>query len=59
MALSFIKGLELNKGFYIDVVKPLLEKKYPDLVYSAVLLGYGSDVLGYDSEGLGEVILTQ
>jgi hypothetical protein len=50
VALSFIKGLELNKGFYIDVVKPLLEKKYPDLVYSAVLLGYGSDVLGYDTE---------
>jgi hypothetical protein len=50
VALSFIKGLELNKGFYIDVVKPLLERKYPDLLYSAVLLGYGSDVLGYDTE---------
>jgi hypothetical protein len=47
---SFIKGLELNKGFYIDVVKQLLDKKYPDLIYSAALLGYGSDVLGYDTE---------
>jgi hypothetical protein len=47
---SFIKGLELNKGFYIEIVKPLLEKRYPDLRYSAALLGYGSDVLGYDTE---------
>ena len=48
--LSFIKGLELNKGFYADIVKPLLDKKYPNLVYSASLLGYGSDVLGFDTE---------
>jgi len=47
---SFIKGLELNKGFYLDIVKPLLDKKYPDLIYSAALMGYGSDVLGYDTE---------
>jgi len=50
VATSFIKGLVLNKGFYIDVIKPLLEKKYPDLIYSAALLGYGSDVLGYDTD---------
>jgi hypothetical protein len=50
VTLSFLKGLVLNKGFYIDVVKPLLEKKYTDLLYSAALLGYGSDVLGYDTE---------
>ena len=46
----FIKGLELNKGLYTDIIKPLLEKCYPDLKYSAALLGYGSDVLGYDTE---------
>jgi len=47
---KFIKGQELNKGFYLDIVKPLLEKKFIDLKYSASLLGYGSDVLGYDTE---------
>jgi hypothetical protein len=48
--VSFIKGIELNEGFYNDIVKPLLEKKYPKLPYSAALLGYGSDVLGFDTE---------
>jgi hypothetical protein len=48
--IPFIKGLELNKGFYADIVKPLLDKKYPNLVYTASLLGYGSDVLGLDTE---------
>ena len=47
---AFIKGLELNKGFYWDIVKPLLEKNYPHLLYSAALLGYGSDVLGFDTD---------
>ena len=50
MTYNFVKGLELNKGFYIETVKPVLDKKYPDLKYSASLLGYGSDVLGYDTE---------
>jgi hypothetical protein len=48
--IPFIKGLELNKGFYADIVKPLLDKKYPNLAYTAALLGYGSDVLGFDTE---------
>lgn len=47
---TFIKGLELNRGFYEDIVKPLIDKKYPDLVYTAALLGYGSDVLGFDTK---------
>ena len=50
LKLSFIKGLELNNGFFSDVVKPIIKKKYPNLRYSAALLGYGSDVLGYDNE---------
>ena len=48
--IPFIKGLELNKGFYTDIVKPLLDKKYPNLTYTAALLGYGSDVLNLDTE---------
>jgi len=46
----FIKGLELNRGFFFDAVKPLIEENYPGLSYSASLLGYGSDVLGFDTE---------
>lgn len=45
---EFIKGLELCRGFFFDVAKPILEKHYPALQYSAGLIGYGSDVLGYD-----------
>jgi len=46
---QFMPGLELNRRFYNDVVQPLLAARFPDLVYSAGLIGYGSDVLGYDT----------
>lgn len=45
---KFIKGAKLCEGFFFDVVKPVLDRCFPDLAYSAGLLGYGSDVLGYD-----------
>ena len=46
----FIKGLDLSQVFYEESVRPLLESKYPDLLYSAGHLGAGSDVLGFDTE---------
>lgn len=46
---EFIPGLQLNKGFYHDVVGPLMKKHFPDLQYSAGLVGHGSDVLGFDT----------
>src|SRR6185437_5204772 len=46
---QFIPGLELNRLFYIEVVQPLLSARFPEVVYSVGLLGYGSDVLGYDT----------
>ncbi|GAB6091704.1 DUF4037 domain-containing protein [Spirochaeta dissipatitropha] len=46
---TFIPGIELNRAFYFEVVKPLLEKAFPDINHSASLIGYGSDVLGYDN----------
>ena len=46
---NFIPGLKLCEDFYFGVVKPLLDKEFPSLVYSAALIGYGSDVLGYDN----------
>ena len=45
---AFIKGKELCRGFFEQVAKPILDRRFPGLEYSAGLLGYGSDVLGYD-----------
>ena len=49
MTPTFMPGLELNAHFYQEVVQPLLAAHFPHLVYSAALIGYGSDVLGYDT----------
>ncbi len=38
-------GLELARGFYIDVVRPLIDRPH-----TACLIGEGSEVLGYDTE---------
>lgn len=45
---DFINGLLLNQLFYEEVVAPLLKAHFSDLKYSAALIGWGSDVLGYD-----------
>ncbi len=39
-------GSELSRGFYREVIRPLLGT----VPHSAGLLGWGSDVLGYDTE---------
>lgn len=49
MAAPFITGLQLAGEFYAEAVCPLLEKAYPGMAYSAALLGWGSEVLGFDS----------
>ena len=46
---EFIPGAALNEMFYHEVVKPILAKNFPAVAYSAALIGYGSDVLGYDT----------
>lgn len=46
---AFIQGLELNRLFYEEVVRPLLAERFSSVAYSAALIGYGSDVLGYDT----------
>lgn len=47
---EFIKGLDLCRGFFFDAAKPVLDEHFPSLLYSTGLIGYGSDVLGYDDE---------
>lgn len=46
---KFIPGLKLSEMFYEEVVKPILETDFSELVYSAALLGSGSEVLGFDT----------
>ena len=46
---SFVPGLELSKRFYVEAVRPVLEKAFPGVPYSAALLGAGSEVFGYDT----------
>jgi hypothetical protein len=46
---EFIPGLKLSELFYHEVVRPILEHHFPGLPHSAALIGYGSDVLGYDT----------
>ena len=46
---EFIPGLQLSEIFYQEAVKPLLESDFPYVVYSAALIGSGSEVLGYDT----------
>lgn len=43
-----ISGMDLNQLFYEQVVAPILGSHFPELKYSAALIGWGSDVLGYD-----------
>ena len=45
MSEEFVSGLDLNGAFYRDEVRPLLR----EVPHSAALLGWGSDVLGYDT----------
>ena len=45
----FIKGLRLAELFYKEAVRPILAARFPDLAYSAALLGRGSEVLGFDT----------
>ena len=43
---EFLPGLELSRAFYEEVVRGIVG----NVPHSAALLGYGSDVLGFDTE---------
>jgi len=46
---EFIPGLQLSELFYHNAVRPILDKYFPGLAYSAALIGSGSEVLGFDT----------
>ena len=45
-----MQGLELSRRFYAEAVRPILERDFPELEHAAALIGWGSEVLGYDDE---------
>jgi Domain of unknown function (DUF4037) len=47
---AFVPGLELSRDFYHEFVRSILDANFPGLLYSAALLGRGSEVLGFDDE---------
>src|SRR4051812_32941104 len=47
---TFIPGLELSRFFFVEMVKPILNIEFPDLQFSAALIGSGSEILGFDTE---------
>ena len=46
---NFIPGLKLSELFYTEAAKPILETHFPQIPHSAALIGWGSEVLGYDT----------
>lgn len=45
---DFIPGLKLSELFYSEAARPILDAAFPQVAHSAALLGWGSEVLGYD-----------
>jgi hypothetical protein len=45
-----MQGVELSRRFYTEVVRPWLSSAAPGLQHSAALIGYGSELLGFDDE---------
>ncbi|MDR7380982.1 DUF4037 domain-containing protein [Promicromonospora iranensis] len=43
-----MSGIELARAYWADVVRPILDRKVPDVPRAAGRLGTGSDVLGLD-----------
>lgn len=46
---KFVPGHQLSAALYHRIVEPTLTANLPRLQYAAGLIGYGSDVLGYDT----------
>lgn len=45
-----MQGIELSRRFYHELVAPWLAARQPDLDHAAALIGYGSELLGFDDE---------
>ena len=47
---AFVPGIDLSRQFYAELVRPILDERFPGLPHSAALLGRGSEVLGFDDQ---------
>jgi hypothetical protein len=47
--VKFVPGIALCRAFFHEVVQPIIHSTYPDLNYAAALIGFGSEVLGFDT----------
>lgn len=47
--VDFLPGLALSRSFYDGAVRPLLDEHFPALPHAACLIGFGSEVLGFDT----------
>ena len=45
---DFVPGLELGERFFPEAARPVIETHFPGLRYSAAMLGWSSEALGYD-----------
>ena len=45
-----MNGIELARRLWADAVEPILTRRFAGLQVAAALLGYGSEVLGFDDE---------
>jgi hypothetical protein len=46
---EFIPGIELSRRYFHEAVEPALAAAFPQLAYGAALIGYGSEVQGFDT----------
>jgi hypothetical protein len=47
--LQFIPGVEVSRRYFHDAIEPVIARVFPDLRYAAALMGYGSEILGFDT----------
>jgi hypothetical protein len=46
--MAAMQGIEISRRFYAEIVSPWLEREFPYLRHAAGLIGYGSELLGFD-----------
>ncbi len=47
--VKFMPGLKLSERFFTEAGRPLINKYFPDPTYTSARLGWGSDVIGFDT----------
>jgi hypothetical protein len=50
--VNALKGLDLSRAYFAEVIRPILAAGVPEIgeSYATAPLGWGSDVLGNDDE---------